>query len=75
MGCPVPEVSLNGWDARAAAHSVYGFTDLPTVHDRSTIVVTHGKGPHNYDTNGRKYLDANSGLRNMVWLQALTTPA
>lgn len=62
----MPDTTPNSWDARADAHSFYGFTDLPTVHDRGTIVVTHGKGPYIYDTNGREYLDANSGLWNMV---------
>ncbi|OWY18036.1 aspartate aminotransferase family protein [Thioclava sp. JM3] len=54
------------WQARADAHSFYGFTDLPTIHDRSAVVVTHGEGPYIFDTEGRKYLDANSGLWNMV---------
>ncbi|TNF16904.1 MAG: aminotransferase class III-fold pyridoxal phosphate-dependent enzyme [Rhodobacteraceae bacterium] len=54
------------WQARADAHSFYGFTDLPTIHDRGTVVVTHGEGPYIFDTEGRKYLDANSGLWNMV---------
>jgi adenosylmethionine-8-amino-7-oxononanoate aminotransferase len=58
--------SPNSWDARAAAHSFYGFTDLPTVAERGTIVVTHGEGPYIVDTEGRRYLDANSGLWNMV---------
>ena len=54
------------WQSRADAHSFYGFTDLPTIHDRGTVVVTHGEGPYIFDTEGRKYLDANSGLWNMV---------
>ncbi|WP_237094093.1 aminotransferase [Nereida sp. MMG025] len=54
------------WDARADAHSFYGFTDLPTIHDRGTVVLTHGHGPYVVDVNGRQYLDANSGLWNMV---------
>ncbi|SEW22748.1 Adenosylmethionine-8-amino-7-oxononanoate aminotransferase [Cognatiyoonia koreensis] len=54
------------WEARADAHSFYGFTDLPTVADRGTIVLTHGKGPYVYDVHGREYLDGNSGLWNMV---------
>ncbi|OOY21554.1 aspartate aminotransferase family protein [Thioclava sp. DLFJ5-1] len=54
------------WQARADAHSFYGFTDLPTIHDRGAVVVTHGEGPYIFDTEGRKYLDANSGLWNMV---------
>lgn len=51
---------------RADASSFYGFTDLPSVHQRGTVVLTHGKGPYIYDVHGRAYLDANSGLWNMV---------
>ena len=54
------------WAARAEEYSLYGFTDLPSVHDRGTIVLTHGEGPYVFDTEGRKWLDANSGLWNMV---------
>ncbi|NSX54150.1 aminotransferase [Parasulfitobacter algicola] len=56
----------NSWDARADAHSFYGFTDLPTIHERGTVVLTHGDGPYIFDVEGKKYLDANSGLWNMV---------
>lgn len=56
----------NSWEAKADEYSLYGFTDLPSVHERGTVVVTHGEGPYIFDTNGRKYLDANSGLWNMV---------
>jgi len=56
----------NSWEARADAHSFYGFTDLPTIEDRGAVVLTHGKGPYVYDVHGREYLDANSGLWNMV---------
>lgn len=60
------DTSPNSWEARADASSFYGFTDLPTVHDRGTVVLTHGKGPYVYDVTGREYLDSNSGLWNMV---------
>jgi 4-aminobutyrate---pyruvate transaminase len=56
----------NSWEARAEAHSFYGFTDIPTVRDRGTVVLTHGQGPYVFDVHGRQYLDANSGLWNMV---------
>ena len=56
----------NSWEARAAASSLFGFTDLPSVRDRGTTVVTHGQGPYVVDVHGRRYLDANSGLWNMV---------
>ena len=58
--------SPNSWEVRADAHSFYGFTDLPTVHDRGAVVLTHGEGPYVVDVHGRRYLDANSGLWNMV---------
>jgi len=54
------------WEARAEAATFYGFTDLPTIHDRGTVVLTHGEGPYVVDVHGRRYLDANSGLWNMV---------
>lgn len=56
----------NSWEARADAHSFYGFTDLPSIRDRGTVVLTHGKGPYVYDVHEREFLDANSGLWNMV---------
>jgi 4-aminobutyrate---pyruvate transaminase len=56
----------NSWEARADRNSFYGFTDLPTIHDRGAVILTHGKGPYVYDVHGKQYLDANSGLWNMV---------
>ncbi|WP_116083926.1 aminotransferase [Tropicimonas sp. IMCC34011] len=55
-----------GWDTRAEAVSFFGFTDFPTVKRRGSIVLTHGEGPYVFDTEGNRYLDANSGLWNMV---------
>lgn len=54
------------WDARAKATSFFGFTDLPTIDRRGTVVLDRGEGSHVIDTDGRRYLDANSGLWNMV---------
>lgn len=54
------------WEARAEQFSLYGFTDMPTIHQRGTVVLTHGEGPYVVDVHGRRYLDANSGLWNMV---------
>ena len=62
----MPDDSPNSWEARADAHSFYGFTDLPTVAERGAVVLTHGEGPYVFDVAGRKYLDGNSGLWNMV---------
>ena len=56
----------NSWDARAKQNSFFGFTDLPSIEARGTTVLTHGEGPYVFDTQGRRYLDANSGLWNMI---------
>ena len=56
----------NSWESRAEEFSLYGFTDLPSVHQRGTVVLTHGEGPYIVDIHGKRYLDANSGLWNMV---------
>ena len=58
--------SPNSWKARADAHSFYGFTDLPTIENRGATVLTHGRGPYVFDVHGQQFLDANSGLWNMV---------
>ncbi|MEM8823815.1 MAG: aminotransferase [Pseudomonadota bacterium] len=62
----MPDDLPNSWDARAKAHSFFGFTDLPSIAERGTVVVTHGEGPYIIDTEGNRYLDANSGLWNMI---------
>lgn len=56
----------NSWEARADRNTFYGFTDLPSIEDRGAVVLTHGDGPYVVDVHGRRYLDANSGLWNMV---------
>ena len=58
--------AANSWEGRADAHNLYGFTDLPSVAERGAVVLTHGHGPYVVDVHGREYLDANSGLWNMV---------
>lgn len=58
--------SPNSWEARADAATFHGFTDLPSMRERGAVVLTHGHGPYVVDVHGREYLDANSGLWNMV---------
>ncbi|MEL6608293.1 MAG: aminotransferase [Pseudomonadota bacterium] len=60
------DLNPNSWEARADRHSFYGFTDLPTIEDRGAVVLKGGHGPYITDVHGRDYLDANSGLWNMV---------
>lgn len=56
----------NSWEARATQSVMAGFTDFPTLDERGPIVLTHGEGVRVFDTEGRSYLDANSGLWNVV---------
>ncbi|MEX5726859.1 4-aminobutyrate--pyruvate transaminase [Rhodovulum iodosum] len=62
----MPDTAPTSWPARAEASSFFGFTDLPSVRERGTVVLTRGEGPYVIDSEGRRYLDANSGLWNMV---------
>ncbi len=56
----------NSWESRADATAFFGFTDLPTIAERGATILTHGQGPYVTDVHGREFLDANSGLWNMV---------
>ena len=56
----------NSWEGRALKSVMAGFTDLPTMQERGPIVLTHGEGARVFDVHGRSWLDANSGLWNMV---------
>lgn len=58
--------NAQSWEQRADEFSLYGFTDLPSVEARGAVVLTHGEGPYVVDVHGNRYLDANSGLWNMV---------
>ncbi|MEO8531253.1 MAG: aminotransferase [Deltaproteobacteria bacterium] len=58
--------AANSWEARSDRNTFYGFSDLPSIHERGATILSHGKGVYIYDVHGREYLDANSGLWNMV---------
>jgi 4-aminobutyrate--pyruvate transaminase len=45
---------------------LHGFTDLKNMDSLGPIVLNQAKGIYVYDQNGKKYLDANSGLWNSV---------
>lgn len=62
----MPDDSPNSWEARAATNTLWGFTDLPSLKARGAIVMERGEGCHVWDVHGQRYLDANSGLWNMV---------
>ena len=43
---------------------LHGFTDLKNLDSLGPIVLNQAKGIYVYDQDGKKYLDANSGLWN-----------
>ena len=43
---------------------LYGFTDLKTLNQKGSTVISHGKGIYVYDIHNNKYLDSNSGVWN-----------
>ena len=62
----LPPPRNRSWPERADAASFYGFTDLTSLDARGAVVLSHGEGPYVVGTDGRRWLDANSGLWNMV---------
>jgi adenosylmethionine-8-amino-7-oxononanoate aminotransferase len=62
----MPTFAPNSWEARAERSVMFGFTDLPSLHERGPLIITHGTGVHVHDVHGRRFLDANSGLWNMI---------
>lgn len=56
----------NSWEQRDMNSVFHGFTDLGTLNRDGPVVLTHGEGIHVVDVNGKRYMDANSGLWNNV---------
>ena len=54
------------WDARRLGSLFPTFTDLPALEDDGAMVIARGEGPYVFDTEGRRYLECNSGLWNMT---------
>lgn len=56
----------DSWEARDLNSVLHGFSHLGTLEDSGPVVMSHGQGIYVEDTNGKCYLEANSGLWNMV---------
>lgn len=56
----------NRWQDRAARSFFPTFSDLPTIEEEGTVVISRGEGIYVLDTDGRRYLEGNSGLWNMT---------
>lgn len=60
------QLEKNSWEARDLQHHFHGFSDLATLKDTGPIIISGGKGVYVFDTAGKRYLEANSGLWNFI---------
>ncbi len=56
----------NSWEVRDLKSMLHGFSDLGTLQDHGPVVMTRGEGIYVEDVHAKRYLEGNSGLRNMV---------
>ncbi len=56
----------DSWEARDLKSVLHGFTHLGTLRENGPVVMSCGKGIYVEDAHGKRYLEANSGLWNMV---------
>ena len=45
---------------------LHGFSHIPTLEQTGPLIVERGEGIYIYDDQGRRYLEGNSGLWNVV---------
>ena len=56
----------NSWERRGLRTVFHGFSDLGTLRSNGPLVLTKGAGIYVTDVHGRSFLEANSGLWNMI---------
>ena len=54
------------WEARDLQSVLHGFSDLGTLKENGPVVMSRGEGIYVKDSHGKRYLEGNSGLWNMV---------
>lgn len=57
---------VDSLEVRDLKCTLHGFSDLNTLHSKGPVVISHGEGPYVFDMHGNQYLEANSGLWNVV---------
>ncbi|MBV8456306.1 MAG: aspartate aminotransferase family protein [Acetobacteraceae bacterium] len=57
-----PPFGANSAAARDVANVLHPYTDLKTHQEIGPVVITHGKGVHVWDDNGKEYIEAVAGL-------------
>ena len=45
---------------------LHPFSHIPTLQEQGPVIIERGEGVYIYDDRGRKYLEGNSGLWNVV---------
>jgi 4-aminobutyrate---pyruvate transaminase len=58
--------SDESWEARDLKSMLHGFSDLGTLKKNGPVVMSRGEGIYVIDSHGKRYLEGNSGLWNMV---------
>ncbi len=58
--------AANSWEARDLRSMLHGFSHLGTLQENGPVVITQGEGIYVQDVHGKRYLEGNSGLWNMV---------
>lgn len=56
----------NSWEARELASTLHTFTDLTALEESGPMVLERGEGIYVFDVHGKRYLEGNSGLWNIV---------
>lgn len=59
-------LSNRSWEDRDLEHHFHGFSDIETLSTEGPIVIERGEGIRVFDTDGKSYIEANSGLWNCV---------
>lgn len=54
------------WQDRSLASFLHGFSHLGTLQDDGPLIVERGEGIYVYDIHGKRYIEGNSGLWNVI---------
>jgi len=60
------DIAKQSWEDRSLASFLHGFSHLETLRESGPLVVERGEGIYVFDAAGRRYLEGNSGLWNIV---------
>jgi adenosylmethionine-8-amino-7-oxononanoate aminotransferase len=56
----------NSWEQREVQSFFHTFTDLPSLRQHGPTVIERGEGIYVFDVQGKRYIEGNSGLWNIV---------